>query len=74
MIVIKKEIDGKKKLEETTQLQISEEMSGPDLHISTLKFLTFKTTWFSPIKKLPKICFDFRSMQLFSADPKKFLN
>jgi hypothetical protein len=55
--------------------QIREQMSGPDLHVFTLKFLAIKKTGFSPIKNTFQFFFDFvylYSMQLFSADPKIF--
>ena len=49
--------------------QIREQMSGPDLHVVTLK------TVFFPIKDTSQNCFDFVYLyfvQLFSADPKYF--
>ena len=39
--------------------QIREQMSGPDLHVLTLKFLALKKTGFSPIKNTFQIFFDF---------------
>ena len=39
--------------------QIREQMSGPDLHVFTLKFLALKKTSFSPIKNTFQIFFDF---------------
>ena len=42
-----------------TLAQIREQMSGPDLHVFTLKFLTLKKTGFSPIKNTFQIFFDF---------------
>ena len=53
--------------------QIREQMSRPDLHVITLKFLALKKLVFPPIKNTFQIFFDFfylYSMQLFSADPK----
>ena len=51
--------------------QIREQMSGPDLHVFTLKFLALKKPGFSPIKYFSNILMTFvylYSMQLFSAD------
>ena len=39
--------------------QIREQMSGPDPHVFTLKFLALKKTGFSPIKNTFQIFFDF---------------
>jgi hypothetical protein len=39
--------------------QIREQMSGPDLHVFTLKFLALKKTGSSPIKNTFQIFFDF---------------
>ena len=39
--------------------QIREQMSGPDLHVFTLKFLALKKTCFSPIKNTFQNSFDF---------------
>ena len=47
--------------------QKREQMSGPDLHVFTLKFLA----GFSPIKNTFEIFFDF-CLPLFSADPEIF--
>ena len=41
------------------QPQIREQMSGPDLHVFTLKFLALKKTVFSPIKNTFQNFFDF---------------
>ena len=38
--------------------QIREQMTGPDLHVFTLKFLALKTTGFSPIKNTFQNFFD----------------
>ena len=35
---------------DTLYAQIREQMSGPDLHVFTLKFLALKKTGFSPLK------------------------
>ena len=53
--------------------QIREQMSGPDLHVFTIKFLALQRIVFSPYKILHKIDLTFvylYSRQLFSADPK----
>ena len=55
--------------------QIREQMSGPDLHVFTLKFLALKKPGFSPIKYFSNILMTFvylYSMQLFSSDPQIF--
>ena len=39
--------------------RIKEQMSGPDLHVFTLKFLGLKKTGFSPIKNISQNFFDF---------------
>ena len=52
-----------------------EQMSGPDLHVFTLKFSALEKTGFPPLKILPKMFLTFLylySMQLVSADPKIF--
>ena len=57
--------------------QIRDQMSGPDLHVFTLKFLALKKPGFSPIKNTFQFFLTFvypYSMQLFSADPKIFSN
>ena len=58
-----------------SKTQIREQMSGPDLHVFTLKFLALEKTGYSPIKNtfpvFKKIVYLY-SMQLFSADPKIF--
>ena len=60
---------------DTGHSQTRKQMSGPNLHVFTLKFLALKN-WFSPIKKYFPIFFYFclHSMQLFSAHPKIFWN
>ena len=55
--------------------QIREQMSCPDLHVFTLKFLALKKPVFSRIKNTYHVFLTFvylYSMQLFSADPKIF--
>ena len=47
-------------------IQIREQMSGPDLHVFTLKFLALKTTGFSPIKDTSQFFLDF-CLHLFYA-------
>ena len=50
-------------------------MSGPDLHVFTLKFLALKKTGFPNKKHFPNFFLTFvylYSMQLFSADPTIF--
>ena len=39
--------------------QIREQMSGPDLHVITLKFLALKNPGFSTIENTSQICFAF---------------
>ena len=46
-------------LRQCYKAQIREQMSGPDLHVFTLKFLALKITGFSPIKKTFWNYFDF---------------
>jgi hypothetical protein len=46
--------------------QIREQMSGPDLHVFTFKFLALKKTGFSPIKNTFQKLFDF-CLPLFHA-------
>ena len=41
------------------EAQIREQMSGPDLHVFTLKFLALKKTGFSPINNTFQHFFDF---------------
>ena len=44
--------------------QIREQMSGPDLHVFTVKFLALNKTGFPPVKDTSQIFFNLYSMQL----------
>ena len=50
-VMLKRSLEQKPIEASSFMAQIREQMSGPDLHVFTLKFLAIKN-WFSPINKI----------------------